>query len=95
MTGKLEGSSEKKFSHKGVSKALNKNLQTFEMYLKVLETQQPSYGINKGFLLKNNNMVMYEQVRRCLSALYLKRHLADDGISTRPLITKTDRQLNT
>ena len=72
-----------KFSSKGISK--NRVTDPMSTFRKVLQTQQPGYGINKGFRARNNCIFSYEQQRNGFSYFYCKRKVLDDGIHTVPL----------
>lgn len=72
-----------KFSSKGVNKKIN-NI-TRERYLKVLETGNAEKVINKGFRMRDNAMMTYEQQKTGFSYLYVKRKVLEDGITTIPL----------
>ncbi|XP_066264599.1 uncharacterized protein [Branchiostoma lanceolatum] len=72
-----------KFSCKGVSKKDN-NI-TLQKYLRVLETQKSGQGVNRGFRVKDNQMLTYTQTRDAFSYFYPKRQVQDDGVTTLPL----------
>ncbi|XP_076815041.1 uncharacterized protein LOC143461131 isoform X2 [Clavelina lepadiformis] len=72
-----------KLACKGLSKKLNHF--TKQRYMNVLLSQTSGKGINRGFISRNNQVFTYEQERRALSYLYIKRTVLDDGISTKPL----------
>ena len=74
---------DKKLSCKGLNK--NTNHLTGQIYKDVLDNQEPSGGVNKGFRVKGGGVYQYEQRRRALSYLYIKRKVLDDGVSTVPL----------
>ena len=74
------GSAAEKTSRKGLSKQTNKF--TKEIYKSVLEDQLLVEGTNKGFLLKDNTMYTYSQLRTGLTFLYAKRRVLADGVST-------------
>jgi hypothetical protein len=69
-----------KYSSKGLSKTTN-NL-TKEAFLKVLESQLSSGGINKGFVKKSNILYSYSQFKTGLTYFYSKRRVCIDGVST-------------
>ena len=68
-----------KYSSKGVNKKLK---LTKDDYINVLDTQEDRFQKNRGFILKDNEMLTYEQVRKGLSYLYVKRKVLADGYST-------------
>ena len=72
-----------KLSCKGLNKYTN-NL-TGEIYSKVLANRQAAGGVNRGFKVRADGVFQYEQYRKALSFLYIKRKVLDDGISTEPL----------
>ena len=69
-----------KCSRKGLSKSTNR--LTKEAYLDVLRTGRSLAGTNKGFVLKDNSMYTYAQVRTGLTYNYAKRRVLEDGVST-------------
>lgn len=71
---------EYKMSSKGLSKRTN-NLDKCK-YLGVLRSRKACVGMNRGFQLKKNKMVTYEQLKTGLSYFYGKRHVHSDGVST-------------
>ena len=73
-----------KTATKGLNKAQNKlNKNTF---LNVLTSKTAGSGTNHGFRLMKNSIYTYTQQRSALSYLYTKRHVCDDGVSTKPLL---------
>ena len=68
-----------KYSSKGVNKKLKLSRDD---YLHVLDTQEDLSHKNRGFILKDNQMLTYEQVRKGLPYLYVKRKVLADGYST-------------
>jgi hypothetical protein len=72
-----------KVSSKGLSKKLNKF--TADTYKKVLFEQTTISGTNKGFVIKENNVYTYHQLRSGLSPFYCKRMVLEDGVNTSPL----------
>ncbi|XP_019633364.1 PREDICTED: uncharacterized protein LOC109476787 [Branchiostoma belcheri] len=72
-----------KFSCKGVSK--RDNDITLQKYLQVLETQKSGQGVNRGFRVRDNQMLTYTQTRDAFSYFYPKRQVQDDGVTTLPL----------
>jgi hypothetical protein len=69
-----------KYSSKGLSKRTNNfGKQTF---LDVIRQGQSVSGVNKGFVLKDNVMCTYSQVRTGLTYMYAKRRVLPDGVST-------------
>ena len=72
-----------KISTKGLSKT-NK-FQTSD-FLSILHNKQSKIGENCGFkIMKNKDILTYNQLRAGLSYLYIKRKVQNDGISTEPL----------
>ena len=72
----------KKFSTKGVSKKQNEiTAQRFE---KALEGSK-DIATNRGFRMRNGQIVTYEQQKLGLSAYYDKRWVLEDGIHTEPI----------
>ena len=68
-----------KYSSKGVNKTIK---LTREHYLSVLNSKEPVKSTNKGFIVKNRDMLTYAMHKDGLSYLYCKRKILDDGIST-------------
>ena len=73
------GSAVEKTSSKRLSKQTNKF--TKDVYKSVLEDQLSVEGTNKGFVLKDNTMYTYSQLRTELTFLYAKRRALADGVS--------------
>ena len=71
-----------KISSKGLQKS--KNTLTEKMYKQVLETGEPGAGTNIGFITDGAHVFTYLQKRKSLSYLYIKRHVAEDGVTTFP-----------
>ena len=69
------------------AKGINKNLNYLakQKYLNVLLHRRSGSGLNKGFRSDGCDMHTYNQTRDALSFLYIKRVVAEDGISTSPL----------
>ena len=74
-----------KLSCKGIQK--DKNEITYQRFHDVLFEGVKDRVTNKGFRYQNNNHCMhtYTQEKVGLSAIYCKRELLADGISTKPL----------
>ena len=68
-----------KYSSKGINKTIR---MTRDHFLSVLETRQSTMNTNKGFVMKNNEMVTYAMTKEGLSYFYCKRKVLDDGMST-------------
>ena len=68
-----------KYSSKGVNKTIK---LTREHFLSVLKSRKPVRSTNKGFIMKNRDVVTYSMNKDGLSYLYCKRKILDDGIST-------------
>ena len=72
----------KKFSTKGMSKKQNDiNWQRFKAALE----GSKDMATNRGFRMRDGNMVTYEQQKLGLSAYYDKRWVLPDGIHTEPI----------
>lgn len=69
-----------KMSSKGLSKRTNKLDKG--KYLGVHKSQSSFAGTNKGFQMRKNKIVTYEQLRTELSHFYRKRRVHEDGVST-------------
>ncbi|XP_072048373.1 uncharacterized protein [Amphiura filiformis] len=69
-----------KFSCKGVNKRNNEI--TAEKYKRVLLEQNADSAINRGFRVKNNRILTYQQERSAFTYFYPKRKVAEDGITT-------------
>ena len=72
----------KKFSTKGVSKKQNEI--TWQRFKKALEGSK-DIATNRGFRIRDGQMVTYEQQKLGLSAYYDKRWVLEDGIHTEPI----------
>ena len=72
----------KKFSTKGVSKKQNEI--TWQRFKKALEGSK-DIATNRGFRMRDGQMVTYEQQKLRLSAYYDKRWVLEDGIHTEPI----------
>ena len=68
-----------KYSSKGINKTIK---LTREHFLSVLNSKKPSTNINRGFIMKENQMLTYSMAKDGLSYLYCKRKVLNDGIST-------------
>ena len=73
---------EKKFSTKGVSKKQNEI--TAQRFKKALEGSK-DIATNRGFRMRDGQIVTYEQQKLGLSAYYDKRWVLEDGIHTEPI----------
>ena len=73
------GSEGDKSALKGIRK---NNKFARDYWLDILEGQILGRGTNRGFVLKNNATITYEMGRR-FTALYPKRKVMNDGISTK------------
>ena len=72
----------KKFSTKGMSKKQNEiNWQRFKAALE----GNKDMATNRGFRMRDGNIVTYEQEKLGLSAYYDKRWVLPDGIHTKPI----------
>ena len=83
--GGADADTESKISCKGVSKGQNE--MTWERYKNALESSIDRAS-NKGFRLKGQSIVSYQQDKLGLSAYYDKRIVHKDGIHTGPLGVK-------
>ena len=72
----------KKFSTKGMSK--KQNDITWQRFKAALEGSK-DMATNRGFRMRDGNMVTYEQQKLGLSAYYDKRWVLPDGIHTEPI----------
>jgi len=72
-----------KMSTKGVSKSLS-NI-TYDDFKRTLETKLPKDGENRGFKRSGASLVRYNQKKRCLNYVYLKRQVLECGVATKPL----------
>ena len=73
-------------SSKGLQKKANADSLTYEAYRRVLSTGLSGGGVNHGIRVgSGGQMYTYRQARTALSYVYLKRHVADDGLHTEPL----------
>ena len=76
------GEKKKKLSTKGMSKKQNEiNWQRFKAAL----NGSKDMATNRGFRMRDGNMVTYEQEKLGLSAYYDKRWVLPDGIHTEPI----------
>lgn len=67
-----------------------------ETYKSVLDTKSTEVGLNRGFLMRDNNIFSYNQVRNGITYFYCKRKVLEDGIHTKTLdITMTPRKKKT
>ena len=80
--GGADADTESKISCKGVSKGQNE--MTWDRYRNALESSIDRAS-NKGFRLKGQSIVSYQQDKLGLSAYYDKRIVHKDGIHTGPL----------
>lgn len=71
-----------KMSRKGLQRT---NELSKEQYMSVLMTKVPVSGVNKGFIVKNHQMLTYRQLRCGLTYFYAKRKVLPDGVTTAPL----------
>ena len=56
-----------------------------ELFKKVLYSGEAAGGVNQGFIVRDNQVVTYEQERQSIVYFYCKRKVLEDGISTVPL----------
>ena len=75
----------KKFSTKGMSKKQNEI--TWQRFKAALEGNKDGKDMatNRGFRMRDGNMVTYEQQKLGLGACYDKRWVLPDGIHTEPI----------
>jgi hypothetical protein len=77
-----DGGEIKKFSTKGMSKTQNElSWQRFEEALEGTKDM----ATNRGFRMRDGQMVTYEQEKLGLSAYYDKRWVCEDGVHTEPI----------
>ena len=69
-----------KFSCKGVNK--RNNIINKEKFMRVLTERKAGSATNRGFRVKDNNVLTYEQVRDAFTYIYPKRKVQEDGITT-------------
>ena len=79
---KCETTGAVKYSLKGINKCFEDPTNNFE---RVLASQTPASGENRGIALHNNTMYSYNQIKRAFSYFYCKREVCKDGIHTKPL----------
>jgi len=79
---KGEVGEKKKFSTKGMSKMQTE--LTWERLKRALEESR-DMATNRGFRMRDGNMVTYEQEKLGLSTYYDKWWLLPDGIHTEPI----------
>ncbi|XP_072022325.1 uncharacterized protein [Amphiura filiformis] len=72
--------SKDKFSCKGANK--KNNIINKEKYLHVLTERKAGSATNRGFRVKENQILTYEQIRDAFTYFYPKRKVLDDGITT-------------
>ena len=60
----------------------NLEINVREHFLSVLDTKKPSTSINRGFIMKENQVFTYSMAKDGLTYLYCKRKVLNDGIST-------------
>ena len=73
-----------KFSSKGLNKRINQLNK--DSYLNVLNTKKSFMGKNRGFVVKDQKMLTYNQIKRGLTYFYAKRRVCSDGVSTEPTL---------
>ena len=78
------GGEKDKLSCKGLNKKTNQLNK--DIYLNVLASKKPAGGVNRGFRTDGRTIHTYQQQRKSLSYLYIKRQVQEDGISTNPLL---------
>ena len=71
-----------KISAKGINHATLRSNDPLAKFRKVLHSQRPESGVNKGFRALNGQVFTYSQEKRCLPYFYCKRYVHDDGIFT-------------
>ena len=69
-----------KFSCKGANKK-NNDINR-EKFFRVLRGKSAESAINRGFRVKDNKVLTYQQERAAFTYFYPKRKVADDGITT-------------
>ena len=76
-----------KDASKTSTKGIMKNLNRYEKchFMRTLESQNPTFGINRGIMRRNQKMVTYTQIRSGLNYFYAKRKVHSDGVTTSPI----------
>ncbi|XP_072170299.1 uncharacterized protein [Diadema setosum] len=69
-----------KYSCKGINKRQNDISK--QLYLDVLQKGEAASRTNRGFIIKNNVVFTYNQMRKGFSYFYPKRKVLEDGVST-------------
>ena len=72
-----------KTSTKGIMKSLNSYQK--RQFMNTLESQNPTFGTNRGIMRRQQKMVSYTQVRSGLTYFYGKRKVHSDGVTTSPI----------
>ena len=72
-----------KSATKGLSKRLN-DIKPLK-FMDVLRSKRCGGGVNRGFTVKKHKVFTYEQERKGLAYLYIKRKINPDRITTKPL----------
>lgn len=67
----------------GVNRSRNTCI-TKENFMTALRDGAIIKATNRGFRLHNQDLIQYEQQKDGISALYIKRPVQDDGVSTGP-----------
>eukprot|EP00732_Lithocolla_globosa_P003740 Lithocolla_globosa_v1_NODE_3122_length_1759_cov_57.233568.p1 type:complete len:331 gc:universal NODE_3122_length_1759_cov_57.233568:631-1623(+) len=84
VTGTEEEKDKYKLSSKGVQKANNADLLTFEKYKDCLDSGEARSVTNRGFRMIDDKMITYSQTKRGLTPIYDKRIVLEDGRTTIP-----------
>ena len=76
-----------KAESKTSTKGIMKNLNTYQkhQFMHTLQSQNPTFGTNRGIMRRQNKMVSYTQIRSGLSYFYAKRKVHSDGVTTSPI----------
>ena len=77
----------KKFSVKGTQKTRNKDILNFKTYRECLETSKNVESVNRGFrFMKDDKCTKtYEQTKICMTNIYVKGVVMEDGVHIHPL----------
>ena len=74
-----------KFSVKGTQKQRNRDILNFSTYKKCLETSENVESVNRGFRFIDKYTKTYEQTKICMTNIYVKGVVMEDGVHIHPL----------
>ena len=74
-----------KFSVKGTQKQRNRDILHFETYKECLVTSKNVESVNRGFRFIDKYTKTYEQTKICMTDIYVKGVVMEDGVHIRPL----------